>query len=59
MGIEGCGNIEPCPFHSFWAAERDKIGDWLHETNFENLGNLMTQAWFEQHLSFLKVIGKK
>ncbi|WP_138431002.1 RrF2 family transcriptional regulator [Fodinibius saliphilus] len=25
MGIEGCGDIDPCPFHSFWAKERANI----------------------------------
>ena len=53
MGIEGCGHIEPCPFHSFWAIERDKIKKWLQETTFENVDELMTQVWFEQHLSFV------
>lgn len=53
MGIQGCGNIEPCPFHTFWATERDKIKEWLQETTFENVDANMTQAWFEQRLSFV------
>lgn len=53
MGIEGCGNIEPCPFHTFWSTERDNIKEWLLETTFENVDANMTQAWFEQRLSFI------
>ena len=53
MGIEGCGHIEPCPFHTFWSAERDKIKEWLRETTFENVDDNMTQVWFEQRLSFV------
>jgi Rrf2 family protein len=59
MGIEGCGNIEPCPFHVFWSCERDKIKEWLQNTSFEDIDELMTQVWFEQHLSFVKVLNKK
>jgi Rrf2 family protein len=59
MGIEGCGSIEPCPFHDFWSCERDKIKEWLQNTSFEDIDELMTQVWFEQHLSFVKVLNKK
>jgi len=59
MGIEGCGNIEPCPFHLFWSTERDKIKKWLQNTSFENIDNLMTQAWFEQRLSFVSGLNSK
>ena len=52
MGIEGCGRIEPCPFHSFWSIEREKIKEWLIETSFEDAEKAMTQAWFAKRLSF-------
>ena len=52
MGIEGCGHIEPCPFHNFWSVQRNKIKEWLQNTNFEDADAAMTQAWFEKQLSF-------
>ncbi|MBO6794216.1 MAG: Rrf2 family transcriptional regulator [Balneolaceae bacterium] len=52
MGIDGCGHIEPCPFHFFWSQQRENIKDWLSATTFEDAEKLMTQAWFEERLSF-------
>lgn len=52
MGIEGCGHIEPCPFHEFWSVERKKIEKWLHETTFAQVDQKMTQAWFDLRLQF-------
>jgi len=52
MGIEGCGHIEPCPFHLFWSTQREYIKLWLQETNFEDTEKAMSQVWFEQQLSF-------
>lgn len=52
MGIEGCGHIEPCPFHEFWSAERTKIQEWLEHTTFAQIDNNMSQAWFDLRLQF-------
>lgn len=52
MGIDGCGHIEPCPFHNFWSKERTKIQHWLKKTTFKDADQLMSQAWFDQRLSF-------
>lgn len=52
MGIEGCGNIEPCPFHEFWSVERKKIEKWLTQTTFEQVDQKMTQTWFDLRLQF-------
>lgn len=52
MGIEGCGNIEPCPFHLFWSAERDNIKNWLISTSFADVDDSMTQKWFDIRLQF-------
>ena len=52
MGIEGCGQIEPCPFHLFWSEERDKIQEWLQETTFAQAEALMSQSWFNERLSY-------
>ncbi len=52
MGINGCGHIEPCPFHEFWSVERKKIEQWLRSTTFESIDKNMTQAWFDLRLQF-------
>ena len=52
MGIEGCGHIEPCPFHDFWSVHRDKIKKWLQSTSFADTEKVMSQAWFNERLSF-------
>ena len=52
MGIEGCGHIEPCPFHYFWSSQREKIKKWLMDTNFEDAEKAMSKAWFDQQLNF-------
>ncbi len=52
MGIEGCGKIEPCPFHYFWSDQRERIKNWLESTTFEDAEQAMSQAWFEQRLTF-------
>ena len=52
MGIEGCGHIEPCPFHEFWSVERKKIEQWLIDTTFEQVDKRMSQKWFNLRLQF-------
>lgn len=52
MGIEGCGHIEPCPFHEFWSAERKKIEQWLIDTTFDQVDKSMSQKWFDLRLQF-------
>ena len=52
MGIDGCGSIEPCPFHLFWSRERDNIKAWLTDTTFADVDEQMTQKWFDMRLQF-------
>lgn len=52
LGIEGCGSIEPCPFHEFWSKERNKIQHWLMNTTFENVEDKMSDDWFDLRLHF-------
>ncbi len=54
LGIKGCGHIEPCPFHEFWSNERQRIQDWLTNTNFADCEAAMSQAWFDLRLQFDK-----
>tara|TARA_R110002096_G_scaffold329006_6_gene523065 strand:+ start:30255 stop:30770 length:516 start_codon:yes stop_codon:yes gene_type:complete len=58
MGIEGCGHIEPCPFHDFWSIERNKIKHWLKSTSFADADATMTQAWFDLRLNFTNRVSK-
>jgi len=52
MGIDGCGQIEPCPFHDFWSAERTKIQQWLQKTTFAEVEESMSSSWFELRLKY-------
>lgn len=52
LGIEGCGCIEPCPFHDFWSKERTKIQKWLIDTTFDDVEAAMSQDWFDLRLQF-------
>lgn len=52
MGINGCGSIEPCPFHLFWSTERDNIKHWLEHTTFAEIDDQMSQKWFDLRLQF-------
>ncbi len=54
MGIEGCGRIEPCPFHEFWSTERNKIQKWLEDTTFDEVEEAMTDVWFDLRLQYSK-----
>lgn len=52
LGIEGCGHIEPCPFHEFWSAERIKIQEWLRNTSFLEVEESMSDTWFHLRLQY-------
>ena len=52
LGIEGCGNVEPCPFHDFWSKERKKIQHWLSNTTFDKVEKSVSEAWFDLRLQF-------
>lgn len=57
MGIDGCGHIEPCPFHDFWSSKRKEIKSWLEATSFADAEGVMSQAWFNERLSFTNGVG--
>ncbi|MDX1585189.1 MAG: Rrf2 family transcriptional regulator [Balneolaceae bacterium] len=52
LGIEGCGRIEPCPFHEFWSVERIKIQEWLCNTSFLEVEESMSDTWFHLRLQY-------
>lgn len=54
LGIDGCGRIEPCPFHKFWSKERMKIQQWLINTSFADVDKAMSQHWFDLRLQFAR-----
>jgi len=54
LGIEGCGEIEPCPFHNEWGARRDQIKHWLENTTLKDLCDKTDQKWIDERLIFNK-----
>lgn len=52
LGIKGCGEIEPCPFHEIWSNYREQIRVWMKNTNFAGLDENMSDEWFDLRLKF-------
>lgn len=52
LGIKGCGEIEPCPFHDEWGPKRDKILNWLEQTTLEDLCASSSEDWIDQRMIF-------
>lgn len=38
LGLPGCGNRKPCPFHDQWATARDRINRMMSEQSLNDLG---------------------
>lgn len=38
LGLPGCGNRKPCPFHDRWAAAREGINRMMSEQSLADLG---------------------
>lgn len=45
LGIEGCGEIAPCPFHEEWSKKLTKIRHMLTETTLQKLCDEVTDEW--------------
>ena len=54
LGIAGCGEIEPCPFHKVWKEQRRQTHEWLSMTTFADINQSMTEAWFNLRLRFTR-----
>jgi len=52
LGIDGCGHIEPCPFHDQWTSHRSEIGKWLSSTTLYDLCNDVNDNWITELLRF-------
>lgn len=52
LGIRGCGHIEPCPFHTFWSAHRNRIKEWMMLTTIADASRNMSDPWFDLRLKF-------
>lgn len=52
LGIDGCGHIEPCPFHDQWTSHRSEIGKWLSSTTLYDLCNDINDNWITERLRF-------
>lgn len=59
LGIAGCGDIEPCPFHNVWKEQRTQIHNWLSSTTVEEINQSMTETWFNLRLKFSRQDGGK
>ena len=38
LGLPGCGNRKPCPFHDRWAGARERINRMMSEQTLADLG---------------------
>lgn len=52
LGIKGCGEIEPCPFHENWGCKRDRIHEWLRDTSLKSLCDDVTKDWIDERMKF-------
>lgn len=52
LGIDGCGHIEPCPFHNTWTTQRNEIKHWLSTTTLYDLCNDVNDNWIKERLKF-------
>lgn len=39
LGLPGCGNRKPCPFHDRWAEARERISGMMGDQTLADLGN--------------------
>jgi Rrf2 family protein len=56
LGIDGCGHIEPCPFHDNWVEHRSNIRQWLSGTTLYDLCNNLNDNWIDERLKFNRVV---
>lgn len=52
LGIDGCGHIEPCPFHDDWTAHRGEIKQWLTRTTLHDMCFGVKDSWIRERLKF-------
>ncbi len=56
LGIEGCGHIEPCPFHEQWTGHRLEIKVWLANTSLLEICHDVNDAWIHERLKFSRIV---
>lgn len=52
LGISGCGEIEPCPFHEEWGKKRGDIEKWLRATKLDELARDTESILSKGHFQF-------
>ena len=52
LGIKGCGEIEPCPFHETWGVHKANIKDWLEKTTLKDLCTDVSDEWVYNRMKF-------
>jgi Rrf2 family protein len=53
LGIEGCGEIEPCPFHDQWSKKLSKIQGMLTQTTLKKLCDEVSDEWIGNRSEFI------
>lgn len=54
LGISGCGEIEPCPFHDSWKEKKSCIKDWLVETSLADIARDSSRLWKNEFVHFVR-----
>lgn len=52
LGISGCGDIEPCPFHDEWKAKKADIKSWLLATSLADIARDSSKLWKNEFVHF-------
>ena len=54
LGISGCGDIEPCPFHEEWRAKKADIKSWLEDTSLADIARDSSPLWKSDFVHFAR-----
>jgi Rrf2 family transcriptional regulator, iron-sulfur cluster assembly transcription factor len=46
LGLPGCGEQKPCPFHARWAVERERLEKLFGQTSLEDMAGTMENLDF-------------
>ncbi len=52
LGISGCGDIEPCPFHEEWGKKRGNVEHWLKTTMLSEIAEDTSSVLSKGHFRF-------
>ena len=52
LGISGCGDIEPCPFHEQWKEKKADIKSWLIATSLADIARDSSKIWQSEFVHY-------